>query len=206
MLITCGRTGRVTAGQLRTTSCCRGARLDETRRAIGEWARLAVPKAVAYARALLPPAVRHQAEDVVQDVLCRLLTPGRYDLPADGDRLLFRSITNACINATVRRRELASLDARHADGDLPPGPRVIGDEADEPEQRAISAELAERVARAIDALPALQRAVVSLRAMGVPPDQIAATLDLSGNYVAVLTHRARHALAELLADVLGEES
>ncbi|MDD4891865.1 MAG: hypothetical protein PHU85_18245, partial [Phycisphaerae bacterium] len=63
----------------------RRRRILSHEQACGEWMRSAIPRAVAYARALLTGAARHQAEDVVQDVLCRLIAkPGRYDLPADG--------------------------------------------------------------------------------------------------------------------------
>src|SRR5262245_9280357 len=61
------------------------------------------PRAVAYAASLLRDAVL--AEDVVQDCYCRLLQKaGEYDLPRDGAKLLFRAVTNACINHTTRRR------------------------------------------------------------------------------------------------------
>lgn len=173
--------------------------------AVGDWMRAAIPKAVAYARTLLPRAVGHQAEDVVQDVLCRLIaTPGRYDLIRDGDKLLFRSVSNACINVRTRRRELASLDG-WADDDSPNFlDGLAGDRDDQPDRRLMSAELESRVAEAIAELPALQRAVMALRAMDVSADQIGQALELTAGHVAVLTHRARRSLADRLADVLNE--
>src|SRR5262249_59440505 len=74
------------------------------------WGRDCVPWALACARRLRRDAGR--AEDIVQDCFCRLLAKRDvYDLPRDGRRLLYKAITNAAINATTRRRQLASLDA-----------------------------------------------------------------------------------------------
>ena len=73
------------------------------------WITLALPGAIAYATSLLSD--RGQGEDVVQDCVCRLLAhAARYDLPRDGRKLLFRAITNACINRQSRERKTVSLD------------------------------------------------------------------------------------------------
>ncbi len=79
------------------------------------WITLALPGAIAYAASLLSD--RAQAEDVVQDCVCRLLKhSARYDLARDGRKLLFRSITNACINQQQRARKTVSLDEQGRPG------------------------------------------------------------------------------------------
>src|SRR5437868_12477508 len=79
------------------------------------WVLSTAPDAVAYAASLLRD--RGAAEDVVQDCYCRLLQKADvYDLPRDGRKLLFESVTNACINRATRARHVLSLDAT-GDGD-----------------------------------------------------------------------------------------
>src|SRR5262249_18335100 len=82
---------------------------DVQRDQLGVWAAAVLPRAVAYARSLLRD--RSQADDVVQECLYRLLRRAdEYDLLRDGVKLLFRAVSNLCINKTVRDRSLASLD------------------------------------------------------------------------------------------------
>src|SRR5689334_3285633 len=82
---------------------------DVQRQALEGWARQVLPRAVAYARSLLRDP--GGAEDVVQECLYRLLRrTDRYDLLRDGVKLLFRAISNLCINTHSRQRALASLD------------------------------------------------------------------------------------------------
>src|SRR5262245_25309322 len=76
---------------------------------LDQWTLTSAPRAVAYAASLLGSS--SQAEDVVQDCFCRLLQKAaEYDLLRDGTRLLFRAITNACINLTTRRKPTCSLN------------------------------------------------------------------------------------------------
>src|SRR5215471_6362081 len=78
------------------------------------WVLSTAPDAVAYAASLLRD--RAAAEDVVQDCYCRLLQKANvYDLPRDGRKLLFESVTNACINRATRARHVLSLDAADED-------------------------------------------------------------------------------------------
>src|SRR5262249_51810223 len=88
-----------------------------TREELDAWVRACAPWALAYARSLIPDSAR--AEDVVQHCFSRLLARrDGHDLPRDGHKLLYRAITTAAINATTRRRQLASLDAlAGGDGD-----------------------------------------------------------------------------------------
>src|SRR5437764_7152435 len=89
---------------------------DSLRDRLDSWARAVAPRALAYAQSLLRDPVR--AEDVVQECLYRLFRKADdYDLERDGVRLLFRAVSNLCINETTRRKALASLD-------------VVGDEGE----------------------------------------------------------------------------
>lgn len=173
--------------------------LDPTRReALDAWARTVLPRAVAYARSLVrDPA---NADDLVQECLYRLLRRADdYDLLTDGVKLLFRSISNLCINEGSRRRTLASLDTGGPDE----GPIAIEDRlAVLPEQILAGRELQEAIDRAMNRLPPLQRAALELRALGQGKTQISEILQVSESNAGVLVFRARQALAEELANHL----
>lgn len=162
---------------------------------LDQWLKEAIPRAVAYARTLVKEP--ESAEELVQDVLCRLLQHEEYDLPADGDKLLFRSVTNACINAVTRRRQLASLDG---DGKSQGRLRdcLSSAEAADPARVTASREELEAVERELMRLPSMQRAAVELKALGRSLKEIAAVLDVSLSYAGVLVHRGRNALKEEL--------
>ena len=162
------------------------------------WAMEVIPRAVAYARTLLArPA---DAEELVQDVLCRLLDHKEYDLISDGRKLLFRSITNACINRTMRRREQVSLDALSEEGASWAG-RSARAPAD-PAEVAAGSELNAAIQAALAELPVMQRAAVELKSMQYSLEEIAGMLDVSASNAGVLVHRARRALAGRLARFL----
>src|SRR3954467_14628997 len=70
------------------------------------WILATLPRAIAFATGLL--ADPDAAEDVVHDCYCRLLQKADvYDLRNDGAKLLFRSITNACIDRSRRRAAIS---------------------------------------------------------------------------------------------------
>lgn len=166
------------------------------------WLRRFAPRAVAYARTLLSPA--DSAEDLVQDVLCRLLDHSEYNLLRDGERLLFRSITNACINARTRRRELLSLDATGPDG-APLSDGLAAASPGNPADVAGSQDLLRAVERELMHLPSMQRAALQLAAMGGTLREVAETLEVSASNAGVLVHRARKTLRERLGPTLPEE-
>ena len=159
--------------------------------AVDAWVRDTLAGAVAFARSLLrDPAA---AEDVVHDCLCRLLRRADvYDLPRDGTKLLYRAITNACINHTQRARSVGSLE----DGELPDGRTAT------PPEEAAASELEAAVSRGLSRLSVMQRAAIELRALGHSLEDIADTLGLSASNVGVLLHRARKALAAELGAFL----
>lgn len=166
--------------------------------ALDAWVRETAPRAVAYARSLLGDPDR--AEDVVQDCYCRLLAhAGRYDLPRDGLKLLLRAVTNACINATTRRRRLARLGGEEAAE--PPDPAAVA-----PDEGLLHRELSDAVGAALATLPANQRAAVQLKALGHSQQEIALALAVSPSNAGVLVHRGRQALAAALAPFLGGEA
>jgi RNA polymerase sigma-70 factor (ECF subfamily) len=163
------------------------------------WARGVIPRALAYAQSLLRD--RTQAEDVVQECLFRLLRRAEeYDLERDGVRLLFRAISNLCINETTRRKTIASLDVV-GEGE---GPIAVEDRlARLPEDELAGKELQTAIAAGLDRLPPLQRAALELRALGQGKAEIAEILQVSESHAGVLVHRARLALADDLRGMLG---
>ena len=164
--------------------------------------RRIAPRAVAYARSLLNRP--QSAEDIVQDVFCRLLEHPEYDLLRDGEKLVFRSITNACINASVRRRAVLSLDYEGMDG-ATLHEEVPATGATDPAQVAASRDVLRAVARELMALPPMQRAAVELKAMGKSLKEVAESLSVSPENAGVLVHRGRKALRERLGPLLPGE-
>jgi RNA polymerase sigma factor (sigma-70 family) len=162
--------------------------------AVDAWVAGTVQRALAYAQTLVRS--RPDAEDVVQDCYRRLLTKSaEYDLPRDGTKLLFRAITNACINWTERRRPEVNL------GD---GGRLAAQTRTGPEDEAIGRELEDAVATAIAGLPVNQRAVIELVSLGYPVNEVAEMLDITAGNARVLLHRARQVLATQLRSQIEE--
>jgi RNA polymerase sigma-70 factor (ECF subfamily) len=169
--------------------------LTDREEELDEWIREMAPRAIAYARTLLPRP--DGAEEVVQEVFLRLLDHEEYDLLRDGDKLLFRSITNACINLTTRTRELRSLEQRRGDGDSL-REDLASPEAFDPAELAASRELLDSVERELKRLSPMQRAAVELKAMGGSLRHIADVLEVSVSNAGVLVHRGRQKLKDRL--------
>lgn len=153
-------------------------------------------RALAYAVTLIRNST--EAEDIVHDCYIRLLAKSdRFDLPTDGTKLLFRSITNACINWTQRRPPVVSLDA--AEQGTGVDRLALAARADtDPEHRATCGELEAAVAAALAELPVTQRAIVELSGLGHSLVEIADMLEISHANARVMNHRARRTLATLL--------
>jgi RNA polymerase sigma-70 factor (ECF subfamily) len=164
------------------------------------WVLATAPEATAYAVSLLHD--RNVAEEIVQDCYCRLLQKADvYDLRRDGRRLLFRSVTNACISYTTRARPAASLDGTGGD-DLR---GLVADRNAEPAERVLMRrELEEAIADGLRALPITQRAALELKSLGQSLEEIGAALRVSANNAGVLVHRARQAMARRLEPYLKE--
>jgi len=76
-----------------------------------------------------------------------------------------------------------------------------------PEERLLASETREVVARAIDGLPANQRAVISLRDVeGWDAEEVRNALGLSEVNQRVLLHRARSRVRRALEDYLAPET
>lgn len=160
------------------------------------WLQLALPGAVAYASSLLGD--KSEGEDIAQDCVCRLLAQAEsYDLQRDGRKLLFRSITNACLNLRSRRREAISLDdAGRFDDD---GHWELQDvKAAEPAQLVIAEELRQLITSGLQRLPIRQRSALELSSLGYRADEIAEMLEVDSGHVRVLLFRGRKAMATFL--------
>ncbi len=165
------------------------------------WVVTTAARAVAYAASLLRDA--SLAEDVVQDCYCRLLQKATdYNLPRDGVRLLFKAVTNACINLTTRQRPALSLSAR-------PGAEgarweLADRSAVQPERALMYRELQEAVEEGLGLLPLTQRAALELKSLGYTQQEIAEMLGVSVSNAGVLVHRARQTMATHLAPFVQE--
>jgi RNA polymerase sigma-70 factor (ECF subfamily) len=139
-----------------------------------------------------------QGEDIVQDCVCRLLArAAHYDLPRDGRKLLFRAITNACINARSRDRKAVSLDeyGRH----LGDGTWEVEDTAAVPPPVVVATqELRAAIAEGLQELPLPFRSALELSSLGYRPEEIAEMLDVQPDYARVILFRARKAMANFL--------
>jgi RNA polymerase sigma factor (sigma-70 family) len=173
------------------------ARHDMTAAGLDAWLIEALPGAVAYATSLT--GKRADGEDVVQDCICRLLKNSqRYNLLEDGRKLLFRSITNACLNLKRRRHRpvnLSELCGARADS-----PWDLADvSAPSPPLELLSDELRRTIAEGLAKLPVRHRAAIELTSLGYKPRELAQMLDVPPDHVRVILARARKALRAFLS-------
>lgn len=131
------------------------------------------------------------AEDVTQEVFTRLW---EHRATIDLDRVegwLIRATSNACVDFRRRRAARRAHESAAAD-------RSTSEPA--PSARLESAELRDRVTRAIAALDEPFRSILVLREIeGSSYQEIADGLQLSMSQVKVYLHRARARLADHLA-------
>ena len=177
--------------------------------------------------AMLFVATRADAEEVVQETWLAVLGGvDRFEGRSSLKTWLFRILTNRAKTRAVREARsipFSALAAREAGADEPaveperflPGdhPRWPGlwaaaprSWADTPEQRLLSAETRGVIEAAIQALPPVQRAVISLRDVkGWGSEDVCGALELSEGNQRVLLHRARSRVRAVLDDYLGTE-
>lgn len=178
-----------------------GDRPEASRAQLEAWVLSSLPRAVSYAASLLRD--RTAADDVVHDCYLRLLRKaGDYDLLNDGTKLLFRAVTNACIDRNSRERTLLSLDRSPA-GEDDEGRAVEDLRTSGPLQAVMQTELEGMLEEGLGQLPIAQRAAVELRSLGYSLAEIAEALGTSPDNAGVLVHRARKALAGFLAGYMG---
>jgi RNA polymerase sigma-70 factor, ECF subfamily len=168
------------------------------------WVLATAARAIAYASSLLRD--RSRAEDVVQDCYCRLLQKAaHYDLLHDGTKLLFRAVTNACINITTRKRSIVSIDG-YRNPDEETGWILVDKNAEKPEQIMLGKELEQAITLGLARLPVTHRAALELKSLGHSQQEIAELLQITPNHAGVLVHRARQAMAAYLAPFLEEKA
>ena len=134
---------------------------------------------------------------------------------------IFRILTNIAKTRAVREGRTLPFSALSDPGRVPEAavepdrfldpehPRWPGHWAQKPrawpEEALLAAETRERLAEAIDALPATQRAVISLRDLeGWSSEEVRNALDLSETNQRVLLHRARSKVRAALESYLDE--
>jgi RNA polymerase sigma-70 factor (ECF subfamily) len=155
---------------------------------------------LAYATSLLRD--RGLAEDVVHDCYVRLLVKAdTYDLPRNGTKLLYKAITNACIDKNYRDRRMLSLEVEGI-GESAETPSPADWRACDPHELAAHRELEEAVAVELGQLTVAQRGALELSSLGYSLDEIAEALSTSPSNAGVLVHRARKLLAGRLARFL----
>lgn len=139
------------------------------------------------------------AEDMTQEAFVRLWQSAeRYEPQAKLMTYLYRITANVCLDA---RRQRARRPQQEWEDDID-RPSTLP----EPEQVLEGDEAADRIARAVAALPDRQRlAVIFLRYEGLNYRQIAETMDMSVSAADSLIARAMANLRQSLADLLGKD-
>ncbi|HUZ82693.1 MAG TPA: sigma-70 family RNA polymerase sigma factor, partial [Gaiellaceae bacterium] len=163
---------------------------------------------------------RALAEEVVQETWLRVLGAlDRFEGRSSLKTWVFRILVNTAKTRAQREGRVLPFSALQDPARVPQaalGPErfLPGDDAhhpggwsspprDLPEERLIASETRDVVARAIDALPANQRAVISLRDVeGWSSDEVRNALDLSEVNQRVLLHRARSKVRQALEEYL----
>jgi len=163
---------------------------------------------------------RAVAEEVVQETWLRVLGAlERFEGRSALKTWVFRILVNTAKTRAQREGRAIPFSSLHDPGRIPEASvdphRFLPEDHDRhpgawsspppplPEERLIAAETREVIARAIDALPANQRAVISLRDVeGWSSEEVRNALDLSEVNQRVLLHRARSKVRQALEDYL----
>jgi RNA polymerase sigma-70 factor (ECF subfamily) len=176
--------------------------------------------------ALLFVATRAVAEEVVQETWLAVLAGiDRFEGRSSLKTWIFRILTNRAKTRGVREARsipFSSLAPAELGSDEPsvdpdrflpadhprrPGHWAAAPQswAGLPEDRLLAAETLEVISDAIDRLPPVQRAVISLRDVeGWGSEEVREALDLSEGNQRVLLHRARSKVRAVLEDYLAE--
>jgi RNA polymerase sigma-70 factor (ECF subfamily) len=167
---------------------------------------------------------RSIAEEVVQETWLRVLGAlDRFEGRSSLKTWIFRILVNTAKTRAQREGRVIPFSALHDPARIPEAavdPDRFRPEDDErfpghwsapprelPEERLLAAETREVIARAIDALPATQRSVITLRDVeGWSSDEVCNALDITEVNQRVLLHRARSKVRRALEDYLAPES
>jgi len=163
---------------------------------------------------------RSLAEDVVQETWLRVLGAlERFEGRSSLKTWVFRILVNTAKTRAQREGRVLPFSALHEPGRIPEAavdPDRFRPEDDErfpgawsspprelPEERLLAAETREVIAHAIDALPATQRTVITLRDVeGWTAEEVRNALDVTEVNQRVLLHRARAKVRQALEDYL----
>jgi RNA polymerase sigma-70 factor (ECF subfamily) len=164
------------------------------------------------------------AEDVVQETWLRVLGAlDRFEGRSSLKTWVFRILVNTAKTRAQREGRVLPFSALQDPGRIPEAavdPDRFRPEDDErfpgawsapprelPEERLLAAETRELIGRAIDALPATQRSVITLRDVeGWTSEEVRNALDISEVNQRVLLHRARSKVRQALEDYLAPET
>ncbi len=162
---------------------------------------------------------RSVAEEVVQETWLAVLEGlDRFEGRSSLKTWIFRILANRAKTRAQRERRTIPFSAleptriqepaleperfRGADDPRWPGHWAIPPQP-WPDEKLLSAEMRERLAGAIDALPGSQRAVISLRDLeGWSPEEVCNALEISETNQRVLLHRARSKVRKALEEYL----
>ncbi len=190
---------------------------DAYRRIVSEWH----PMMVRVAQIFVPS--RAVAEEVVQETWLRVLGAlDRFEGRSSLRTWVFRILVNTAKTRGQREGRVVPFSALNDPGRIPEAAvdadRFLGPDDERypghwsspprhlPEERLLAAETREQIAAAIDALPAAQRAVISLRDVaGWSAEEVRNALDLTEVNQRVLLHRARAKVRRALEEYLAPE-
>jgi RNA polymerase sigma-70 factor, ECF subfamily len=163
---------------------------------------------------------RALAEEVVQETWLRVLGAlDRFEGRSSLKTWVFRILVNTAKTRAQREGRVIPFSSLHDPARIPEAAvepeRFLPDDHDRhpggwaepprhlPEESLIAAETRQAIAAAIDALPANQRAVISLRDVeGWSSEEVRNALDISEVNQRVLLHRARARVRRALEDYL----
>lgn len=140
---------------------------------------------------------RERAADATSQTFSRALAAlPRYQPRRQGDGTTFRSwlmtiARNVVIDETRKERPTTPIDA-------PSVQHRLVDRGRSPEEHAVIADERRRIEAALAQLPATQRKIVELRAIGTKSTEIAEVLQMSHAAVRTANHRAYVRLRDLL--------
>jgi RNA polymerase sigma-70 factor (ECF subfamily) len=141
------------------------------------------------------------AEEIVQEAFVRAYQRiHQFDESKPFEPWFLRSVCNAAIKATNRRERSLSLDdvVGTTDGEETLLAEILADPGPDPEERAESIQMKERVWAMLQALPPRQRAAIVLRYyLGLSEKEMAEELDSPAGTVKWLLSAARKNLRAL---------